>query len=78
MKTYKAMYRCRLCGKAFYNGMKADQRKAAAHLIDLTAAGRCAIDPAAPKALLAHECGKPFYGMGLADFIGWDAEEVDE
>lgn len=72
MKTYRAMYRCRLCGKAFYYGEAVDARTAAAYMIGCIVTGE---DPQL-HLLEPHDCGRPFESMGLADFIGWDVEEV--
>lgn len=71
MKTYRAMYRCRLCGKAFYNGAETGGPGALLHLTELIVSGKPA-NPNAPHLLMPHYCGKPFESMGLADFIGWD------
>ena len=32
MNTYKAMYRCRLCGKAFYSGSEKDEQTARGYM----------------------------------------------
>ena len=76
MKTYKAMYRCRLCGKTFYNGTQTGGRLAEAHLLDLAAHG-VPKNPSAPHMVEPHHCGAPYEdSIGLADFIGWyDAED---
>ena len=75
MKTYRAMYRCRLCGKAFYYG-ESGKNQAMFHLLEIVMQGK-PTRKHEPQLLEIHECGKPFESMGLADFIGWDAEEED-
>lgn len=76
MKTYKAMYRCRLCGKAFYDGAEANENQAQLRLFELAVFGHTKDAPRV-ELLEEHNCGKPFDSIGLADFIGWDAEEED-
>ena len=71
MKTYKAMYRCRLCGKAFYNGRTTGEQQAELHLFDLAALG-APPNKTMPLLLEKHDCGRPFHCLGLADFVGWD------
>ena len=76
MKTYKAMYRCRLCGKAFCSGEETDERLARG-CINLIVSGIKQKYIPTPKMLLLHDCGEPYNGIGLADFIGFIAKEDD-
>ena len=76
MKTYKVMYRCRLCGKAFCSGEETDERLARG-CINLIVSGIKQKYIADPNMLLLHDCGEPYNGVGLADFIGYIAKEDD-
>lgn len=74
MKTYKAMYRCRICGKAFCSGEETDERLARGCIIRIVSGikQKCI---AAPIMLLLHDCGEPYNGVGLADCIWYIAKE---
>lgn len=76
MTTYKAMYRCRLCGKAFCSGEETDERLARGR-INLIVSVIKQKYITIPNMLLLHDCGEPYNGVGLADFIGYIAKEDD-
>ena len=76
MTTYKAMYRCRLCGKVFFDGSEKDEHSARA-CINLIVTGIKPKYIAIPPMLYKHDCGEPYNGIGLAGFIGFIAKEDD-
>lgn len=68
---YKAVYRCRLCGKEYRPGITTDQAMAVAHMEEL-AAGLCGTVPVAPRLTEPHPCHDG--SLGVADFLGWKAD----
>ena len=72
---YKAMYKCRLCGKVF-EGSTATGNKDLAFkaMLCLVTTGKPS-EPQAPLLLTTHFCkGYENGEMGVADFIGWKEE----
>ena len=67
---YKAIYKCRLCGRTYRSGETTGQAIAEAHMVDMTTGLVCTI-PNAPRLLDRHPCGGGT--IGLADFQGWKA-----
>lgn len=69
---YKAVYRCRLCGKEYQTGATAGEVIANACMYEL-AAGLSGTVPMAPRKIEPHCC--PDGSLGVADFLGWKAEK---
>lgn len=70
---YKAIYKCRLCGKTYHNGAAAGQKVATRIMAELVA-GIIPTRPMAPTKKEMHCCGGEHAGsLGLADFQGWKA-----
>ena len=75
MPTYKAIYKCRLCGAVYHNGT-CTGGEVAARCMALLNAGITGIEPLTPSITETHYCGGQFAGsLGLADFQGWRMEE---
>lgn len=67
---FKAMFKCRLCGKTFGNTYTGDENLAFFILLDLIHEGKSS-QPNAPKIFDYHNCDDNSYGF--ADFLGWKA-----
>lgn len=76
MATYRALYKCRMCGEYFRNGPS----------VDVEIADRCMTwlhvgvhggGSEEPNLTATHHCGGEYPGiaLGLADFQGWKKEE---
>jgi len=75
MAEYKAVYKCRLCGQTYQNGVTVDFRTAANCISELVY-GICGTAPEAQTMLTTHSCGGDHAGsIGLADFQGWEKED---
>ncbi len=74
---YKAMFKCRLCGKVYENGAATANRKIVKKaMLHLVCTGKPS-EPQAPLLLELHYCNEYDNGdIGIADFIGW--KEVPE
>ena len=74
MEKYKAIYKCRLCGKVYHNGAETGEGGAMCNLA-MIATGVKITEPLAPQPYEIHRCHSPRAGsLGLADFQGWDKE----
>jgi len=70
--TYKAMYKCRLCGETFTDMITSNDDLVKEIIIKLC----CNVKVntiMAPDLLAPHVCSNK--GYGIADFQGFDAEE---
>lgn len=69
---YKAMFKCRLCGKIYEDGTATGNKDVAYKaMVHLTCTGKPS-EPQAPLLLEPHFCKGYEHGeMGVADFIGW-------
>lgn len=75
MAEYKALYKCRLCGEVFQNGVTTGENMAERCMIELNAGLVCTV-PMAPTMTETHNCGGDHAGsLGLADFLGWKKED---
>ena len=75
MPTYKAIYKCRLCGAVYHNGTCTGEKIATICMQQINV-GISGIVPDAPRVTETHYCGGQFAGsMGLADFQGWKMED---
>ncbi len=75
MKEYKAIYKCRKCGKSFGEAITGDERLARKTLICAcleTPSG----EPMSPTLYFPHSCDNG--DLGVADFIGWEKEVKEE
>lgn len=75
-----AVYKCRLCGKKYLIGVKTGPENAELCMAMLHV-GRLNPDPMAPTMTATHYCGGDFAasgGLGLADFLGWQKENLEE
>ena len=71
---YKAMYKCRLCGKVFHDGARTGRGIALNVMMNLIVCGK-PLEPQAPSMQTVHFCGSFENGdIGMADFIGWEEE----
>lgn len=71
--TYKATYKCRLCGATYQNGATTGEELATLNIFRLAAGLQ---GPRSPKMNEVHNCGGDHAGsFGLADFQGWEAVE---
>lgn len=71
---YKAIYKCRLCGKVYRNGVETSE-SAALNATAMIAAGVKIHEPLAPTPMEIHRCLGNYAGrIGLADFQGWEKE----
>lgn len=74
MKTYKAIYKCRMCGEVYAAAVVADKDIADKCMTELVTGIR-GIVPGAPTITDTHYCGGDHAGsMGLADFQGMQKE----
>ena len=74
MPTYKAIYKCRLCGAVYANGATTGKDVAERCMVELTC-GISGTVPMAPTMNETHDCGGDHAGsLGLADFLGWEME----
>lgn len=74
--SYKAVYKCRLCGEIYRNGATAGEAIAEARMIELHL-GICGTVPGSMALSMTetHHCGGPHAGsLGMADFQGWEME----
>lgn len=71
MKEYRAIYKCRLCGKIFANGKKRTENKSLNKIVNLST-----VSPLFPhdKGYIPHGCKDG--SIGLAEFLGF--RKVDE
>ena len=69
---YKAMYKCRLCGKVYEGGAVTGRRGTALNnMFHLVVRGE-PLESQAPSLQTVHFCDSFENGdMGVADFIGW-------
>lgn len=65
---YKAIYKCRLCGRTYHNGTTTGQEVATRCMAQLVV-GILPTEPMAPLMTEMHYCGGG--SLGLADFQGW-------
>lgn len=76
MATYKAVYKCRLCGKVYRNGVETSEI-AAVNATAMIAAGVKITEPLAPTPMEVHRCMDKYAArIGLADFQGWEREAL--
>lgn len=69
---YKAMYKCRLCGKIYESGAATGNRKLVEKAMYMLVSTGELSEPQAPLLLEPHFCKGYEHGeMGIADFIGW-------
>lgn len=74
MDTYKAVYKCRMCGERYTTGkpVKCETAIAAMNCLALDIKG---VIPETPQPTITHICGGDHASsMGLADFQGWEKE----
>lgn len=72
---HKAIYKCRLCGEVYENGVTTGTDLAMRTITELAIGLVCTL-PMAPRMTEVHACGGEYAGsMGLADFQGWKAKE---
>ena len=72
---YKAMYKCRLCGKVYEDGTVAGKRNVAVKEISLLLFGSKIGKPISLSMQTLHFCDSYNKGdIGVADFIGWKEE----
>lgn len=72
--TYKAIYKCRLCGQTYCDGTRGDYNAAVDSMAHVHL-GLVSIDPRVPTRTTTHACGGNYTGsMGVADFQGWEKE----
>lgn len=80
MKMYLAFYKCRLCGKTFYNAGTTEKDTASNAIIHtvLKASGYTPQikSPNAPMPFDVHSCGDGSYGM--SDFLGMKESQKKE
>lgn len=73
--SYKAVYKCRLCGATYRPGATTGKEIAEKCMVGLIA-GLKGIIPQASTMTEMHRCGGDHSGsLGLADFQGWEAVE---
>ena len=65
---YKAIYKCRLCGRTYHNGATTGAKQATL-CMELLHGGIRGVVPQAPAMTETHHCGGDC--LGLADFQGW-------
>lgn len=72
--TYRAIYRCKLCGRTFHNGKTTNDKDLAYDALEELHAGICGTVPARPRETETHRCegGR----LGYAYFLGYDIEEA--
>lgn len=71
--TYKAIYKCRLCGEVYESGATTGKEVAERCMVELNVGIRGTV-PMAPTMTETHDCGGDHAGsLGLADFQGWEA-----
>ena len=71
----KAIYKCRLCGEVYQNGVCGAKKLAERCMVELNAR-LVSTAPMAPAMTETHYCGGNHAGsLGLADFQGWQEEE---
>ena len=75
MATYKATYKCRLCGEVYQSGATTGKEMAERCMVELVCGIRGTV-PLAPTMTETHGCGGNHAGsLGLADFQGWEMED---
>ena len=75
MATYKATYKCRLCGEVYQSGVTTGKEMAERCMVELVCGIRGTV-PLAPTMTETHDCGGNHAGsLGLADFQGWTKED---
>lgn len=73
--SYKAVYKCRLCGATYQPGATTGKEIAEKCMVELIV-GLKGITLQAPTMTEMHHCGGDHTGsLGLADFQGWEAVE---
>lgn len=71
---YKAIYKCRLCGMVYANGLTTGEEMAYRCTCNV-AAGIVGVYAQEPLKLTPHLCEGDYTGsVGLADFQGWRKE----
>lgn len=73
MGMYKAVYKCRMCGKVFKHENITDEKHAVACLEERHIGIRGTVWPSPPRMTETHICDGG--SLGLADFQGWQKEE---
>ncbi len=74
MEKYKAVYKCRLCGRVYQNGTTTGEKMAWACMMEINV-GITGTVALAPTMTETHCCGGQYAGsFGLADFQGWECE----
>lgn len=72
---YKAMYKCRLCGKVYDSGTATGNRKLVEKAMYMLVIMGKISEPQAPSMQTVHFCDSFENGnIGVADFIGWKEE----
>lgn len=75
--SYKAVYKCRLCGVTYQPGTTTGKEIAEMCMVEMIV-GLKGTKPQAPTMTEMHHCGGNHAGsIGLADFQGWEAHEND-
>lgn len=73
MATYKAKYRCRLCGDEYYNGTETGSETIVMREISCLAIGVKTNTVQAPTMFGVHNCKYEQRGsFGFSDFVGWE------
>lgn len=74
METMKAVYKCRLCEERFFSGAETGPEVAERCMTEFNA-GILGTVAMAPRKTETHHCGGNYAGsLGVADFLGWEAE----
>ncbi len=77
--TLHAVYKCRLCGKKYLAGKTGPEN--AERCMVMLNVGLLNPDATAPTMTATHYCGADYDasgGLGLADFLGWQKENLIE
>ena len=82
--TAKFKYKCRLCGKKYFNGLESSSKTAEMAMTTLVITGKdynAQINKTMAVMMLeTHHCNgydenKPGYKVGVADLIGYEVEQ---
>jgi hypothetical protein len=66
-----------MCGETYHSGANASEKLAERCMLELNV-GLVSLAPMAPRMTETHHCGGAHAGsLGLADFLGWVAEESE-
>lgn len=83
MRTFKAIFKCRLCGKTYYEGTCCNHQDTVKYGTRQLCVGQKPKEVMFPTMQELHYCEDNFEGsIGIADFQGWknekDRYEIEE